>query len=301
MGPAVLPSARWVLLEIYSDFSIIVAPLMHLLRRDAFAWDDHAEAAFQALKGTLTTGPVLQMLDFNKVFMVDSDALGAGFGAVLHHGAGPLAFFSRPFATRHHKLAAYERELIGLVQAIRHWRPYLWRDILLFALIITASNTYWTSACQWCHNITGLVNSGFDFAVARTSQHGGGRAVSMGHRGLPGGCCGSSDGGSLQVIVLLHRRHLQRYCWCSGRSAAAGTLAGRQTGHLLARGRGAPAARGACLRHLALQLAHGAGYEGVQKTLHRLRSDFYIPGDHALVQDWVRICATFQCNKTEAL
>jgi hypothetical protein len=26
----------------------------------------------------------------------------------------------------HRSLAAYERELIGLVQAIRHWRPYLW-------------------------------------------------------------------------------------------------------------------------------------------------------------------------------
>jgi hypothetical protein len=24
------------------------------------------------------------------------------------------------------KLVAYERELIGLVQAMRHWRPYLW-------------------------------------------------------------------------------------------------------------------------------------------------------------------------------
>ncbi|XP_071683218.1 uncharacterized protein [Lolium perenne] len=41
-------------------------------------------------------------------------------------GEGPLAFFSRPFAARHHKLAAYERELIGQVQAVRHWRAYLW-------------------------------------------------------------------------------------------------------------------------------------------------------------------------------
>jgi len=39
------------------------------------------------------------------------------------------------------------------------------------------------------------------------------------------------------------------------------------------------------LRHQALLLAHSAGHEGVQKTLHRLRSDFYIPGDRALVQD----------------
>ena len=71
-------------------------------------------------------GAVLQMPDFDKLFVVDCDASGMGFGAVLHQGNGPLAFFSRPFATRHHKLAAYERELIGLLQAVRHWRPYLW-------------------------------------------------------------------------------------------------------------------------------------------------------------------------------
>jgi hypothetical protein len=46
------------------------------------------------------------------------------------------------------------------------------------------------------------------------------------------------------------------------------------------------------LRHQALQLAHSAGHEGVQKTLHRMRSDFYIPGDQALVRDWVRPCIT---------
>lgn len=29
-------------------------------------------------------------------------------------------------APRHHALAAYEWELIGLVHVVRHWRPYLW-------------------------------------------------------------------------------------------------------------------------------------------------------------------------------
>jgi hypothetical protein len=33
---------------------------------------------------------------------------------------------SRSSAARHLKLTAYERELTGLVQAVRHWRPYLW-------------------------------------------------------------------------------------------------------------------------------------------------------------------------------
>jgi hypothetical protein len=63
---------------------------------------------------------MLQMPDFDMPFVVDCDASGIGFGAVLHQGEGSLAFFSRPFAARHHKLAAYEHELIGLVQAMRH-------------------------------------------------------------------------------------------------------------------------------------------------------------------------------------
>jgi hypothetical protein len=108
------------------DFGLIASPLTRLLRRDAFLWDDEATVAFEALKGALTTGPVLQMPDFNQPFIVNCDASGAGFGAVLHQGDGPLAYFSRPFAARHLKLAAYEQELISLVQAVRHWRPYLW-------------------------------------------------------------------------------------------------------------------------------------------------------------------------------
>ena len=55
------------------------------------------------------------------------------------------------------------------------------------------------------------------------------------------------------------------------------------------------------LRHQVLTLAHSAGHEGVQKTLHRLRADFYIPGDGAMVRDWVRSCVTCQRNKTETL
>jgi hypothetical protein len=108
------------------DFGSIAAPLTRLLRKEAFAWMPEAAEAFAALKRALSTGPVLQMLDFSRQFIIDCDASGTGFGAMLHKGEGPLAFFSCPFAARHNKLAAYERELIGLVQAVRHWRPYLW-------------------------------------------------------------------------------------------------------------------------------------------------------------------------------
>jgi hypothetical protein len=108
------------------DFGTIAAPLTQLLRKEAFQWFDAATVAFEALQKALSAAPVLHLPDFNKDFIVDCDASGSGFGAVLHQGAGTIAFFSRPFAARHLKVAVYERELIGLVQAVRHWHPYLW-------------------------------------------------------------------------------------------------------------------------------------------------------------------------------
>ena len=69
---------------------------------------------------------MLALPDFTKLFIVESDASTHGFGAVLLQEQHPIAYFSRPIAPRHRALAAYERELIGLVHAVRHWRPYLW-------------------------------------------------------------------------------------------------------------------------------------------------------------------------------
>lgn len=101
------------------------APLT-ALKKNSFTWTDQATEAFQQLKMALTTAPVLTLPDFRQAFTVECDASGAGCGAVLHQGAGPVAYFSRALAPRHRGLAAYERELIGLIQAVRHWQPYLW-------------------------------------------------------------------------------------------------------------------------------------------------------------------------------
>jgi hypothetical protein len=107
------------------NYGTIAAPLTALLK-EGFTWNDDAVAAFSALKGALTSAPVLALPDFAKPFVVESDASTYGFGAVLVQDGHPIAFYSRPVAPRHRSLAAYERELIGLVQAVRHWRPYLW-------------------------------------------------------------------------------------------------------------------------------------------------------------------------------
>jgi hypothetical protein len=88
--------------------------------------DGGGHRSLHRIEGRPIHGAGLHLPDFTQDFIVDCDASGLGFGAVLHQRAGPLAFFSRPFTARHMKVATYERELIGLVQAMRHWRPYLW-------------------------------------------------------------------------------------------------------------------------------------------------------------------------------
>jgi hypothetical protein len=107
------------------EFGTIAAPLTALLCKDGFAWNDNTAAAFTALKAAVTSAPVLALPDFTQPFVVDCDVSTYGFGAVLLQDQHPVAFFSCPVAPRHRSLAAYERELIGLILAIRHWRPYL--------------------------------------------------------------------------------------------------------------------------------------------------------------------------------
>ncbi|WVZ69650.1 hypothetical protein U9M48_018405 [Paspalum notatum var. saurae] len=237
------------------------------------------------------------MPDFDKLFFVDCDASGVGFGAGPHQGAGPVAFFSRPFAARHLKLAAYERELIGLVQAVRHWRPYLW-----------GRHFTWISKLF-----------GFDFDVEYRPGRLNTVADALSRRdadllplpaegGLPAGgadpvAC-SLSGPSFAFLDEIHA--------ATREAPDAQALTRRlQDGELpspwrLEDGLLLHAARifipdHGTLRHQVLQLAHSAGHGGIQKTLHRLRLDFYIPGDRTLVQDWVRSCATCQRNKTETL
>jgi hypothetical protein len=109
-------------------YSAVAGPLTALLKQEAFKWTDEtdeADKAFQLLKRALMTTPLLQMPDFDKRFIIDCDASGTGFSAVLHQGDVTIAYFSRPVDQHNQKLLAYERKLIGIVKAIRHWQPYI--------------------------------------------------------------------------------------------------------------------------------------------------------------------------------
>jgi len=214
------------------------------------------------------------LLDFSSAFVVECDASGSGFGAVLHQGGGPIAFFSRPIAPRHAKLAAYERELIGLVQAVKHWRPYLWGrefvvrtdhhslKFLLDQRLSTIPQHHWVAKLL-----------GFDFRVEYKPGAANVVADALSRR---------DEEASATMAVLFTppfalfdelRQQLAADASLSDTRAKAGKGEDGWSvvdNLLLKEGKIFVPASYALVPSL-LDLAHGMGHEGIQKALHRLR------------------------------
>jgi hypothetical protein len=282
---------------------VIAAPLTALLRKDGFRWNAEAEGAFRALQKALTSALVLQLPAFNREFIVECDASGLDFGAVLGQGTGPVAFFSKPIAPRHAKLAAYERKLIGLVQAVRHWHPYLWgrryvvctnhRNLrfILDQRLTTIPQHQWVSKLL-----------GFDFVVE----------YKPGTLNVVADALSRRDEMTEELLALSAPQFLlfddiwQEINGDTALSQLQDTIRGGAKseqwsvvdGLILFKGHVYVAASSSSRRAI-LELVHGAGHEGVHKTLHRLHAYFHFPNDRRVVQDFVRSCTVCQRNKME--
>ena len=104
-------------------------PLTELTRAGAeWKWSTSQHEAFNRLKLALTTAPVLKLPDFEKQFVVTTDASDAAVGAILEqdfgNGLQPIAFASRKLNNAEMRYSAYERELLGIVWAIAQWKHY---------------------------------------------------------------------------------------------------------------------------------------------------------------------------------
>lgn len=70
-------------------YGTIAKPLTDLTKKGQFCWSDTADQAFQTLKTTMVNSPVLQLHDFSKTFVVETDACYEGLGAVLMQDGHP--------------------------------------------------------------------------------------------------------------------------------------------------------------------------------------------------------------------
>lgn len=73
----------------------------------------------------MTTTPVLGLPDFNKLFVIESDASRVGVVAELMQEGQPIVYTSNALSPSHLNLSVYDKEMLTIVHAITKWRPYL--------------------------------------------------------------------------------------------------------------------------------------------------------------------------------
>ena len=113
------------------NYSKIATPLTALLKKNArFHWSKAAQAAFDELKARLMSGPILRHFDPAKACVIEADASDYALGGVcsqyddegrLH----PVAFYSRKLLPAEMNYQIYDKELLAIVCAFKHWRHYL--------------------------------------------------------------------------------------------------------------------------------------------------------------------------------
>lgn len=115
------------------DFSQIVHPLNDLMKgkvkKQVLVWNEEAEAAFEQLKEKLVTAPVLASPDFDKPFVIQTDASDSSVGAVLTQGdtdnEHPISYVSRTLTKAERNFSVTERECLAVIFAIEKFRPYV--------------------------------------------------------------------------------------------------------------------------------------------------------------------------------
>ncbi|CAM4560033.1 unnamed protein product [Caretta caretta] len=176
------------------QYSQIAAPLTDLTKKkqqNAIQWTEECQKAFNQLKATFMSDPVLRAPDFDKPFLVTTDASERGVGAVLmqegpNQEFHPVMFLSKKLSERESHSSVSEKECYAIVYALEKLSPYVWgqRFHLQTDHVVL----------QWLHTATGnnkklirwsLALQDFDFNIQHISGASNKVADALSHESFP--------------------------------------------------------------------------------------------------------------------
>ncbi|KAJ8352500.1 hypothetical protein SKAU_G00239760 [Synaphobranchus kaupii] len=303
------------------DFATLASPLHRLTDKcRPFVWQEEQSMAFDQLRAALTEAPVLAYPDAKRPFIVDTDASNTGVGAVLSQededGERVVAYYSRALGKAERNYCVTRRELLAVVRALHHFRPYLQGSH--FLLRTDHASLTWlltfkdpeAQECRYCSRQEERDQVSPDVAVVQASGDAEGWLpltpmelreaqeadstlgkvrswLEAGQR--PERSVVSAESPEVKSYYSLYSSLVQRDGLLYRRWEAPGR--GSDILQLLV-----PRA----LRPDVLRLVHGsvgAGHFGNNKTLHRLRGKFHWPGCRHDVELHVQCCDSCTAQK----
>ena len=115
------------------SYATVAAALTDLLRKcspNKLEWSNAQELAFRQLKAALSSKPVLRLPDWNRQFIVRTDASDIGLGAVLlqerEDGIFPILYFSKKLNKAERNYSVGEKECLAIVWAVGKLQVYLY-------------------------------------------------------------------------------------------------------------------------------------------------------------------------------
>src|SRR5712672_2563616 len=140
------------------NYSKIARPLLDLTKKTTvWHWDEPQKQAFEKLKTLMCQQPVLAQPNYKRPFVVHTDTSAYGVGAILlQEGESteanatqkpklhPLAYYSASFIQAERNYDIYERELLAVVKALKHWHHHLAGAKHPFTVVTDHANlAYW--------------------------------------------------------------------------------------------------------------------------------------------------------------
>jgi len=113
------------------NFSIIARPLHDLDKKGVpWVWTMTQQQSFDQLKDLILSEPCLAHADLEKTFRMETDASAFAYGAALSQKQDngkfhPVGFMSKSMVPAERNYDAYDREALGIVKPLQHWRYWL--------------------------------------------------------------------------------------------------------------------------------------------------------------------------------
>lgn len=110
------------------DYSKVAYPMIKYLKKDnkININDPQYIAAFENLKSLITSHPILKYPEYDKPFVVTTDASDHAIGAVLSQQGHPVCYVSRTLNSHEKNYCTTDKEFLAIVYAINYFRPYLY-------------------------------------------------------------------------------------------------------------------------------------------------------------------------------